>query len=87
MQVHLLVQGYEVQEIIEQGYKATTDEQGKKNIENYAKAKDLVISGLTQIFYVKALWDKLQNIYAGDLKVKEAKLQIYRGQFEQLRMK
>lgn len=35
----------------------------------------------------KELWDKLQNIYAGDSKVKEAKLQIYKAQFEQLRMK
>ena len=35
----------------------------------------------------KNLWDKVENIYAGDLNVKEAKLQIYRAKFEQLRMK
>jgi hypothetical protein len=35
----------------------------------------------------KEIWDKLQNIYEGDTKVKEAKLQTYRGQFEQLKMK
>jgi hypothetical protein len=35
----------------------------------------------------KEIWDKLQNIYEGDSKVKEAKLQTYRGQFEQLKMK
>ena len=35
----------------------------------------------------KDIWDKLQNIYEGDSKVKEAKLQTYRGQFEQLKMK
>jgi hypothetical protein len=35
----------------------------------------------------KEIWDKLQNIYEGDAKVKETKLQTYRGQFEQLKMK
>jgi hypothetical protein len=35
----------------------------------------------------KEIWDKLRNIYEGDTKVKEAKLQTYRGQFEQLKMK
>jgi hypothetical protein len=33
----------------------------------------------------KDVWDKLQNIYEGYSKFKEAKLQTYRGQFEQLR--
>ena len=32
------------------------------------------------------MWDKLQTTYEGDNKVKEAKLQTYRGQFKQLRM-
>jgi len=35
----------------------------------------------------KNVWDKLENIYAGDSNVKEAKLQIYREKFEQLKMK
>jgi hypothetical protein len=35
----------------------------------------------------KEIWDKLQNIYEGDTKVKEAKLQTYKGQFEQLKLK
>ena len=34
----------------------------------------------------KEMWDKLQTTYEGDSKVKEAKLQTYRGQFEHLRM-
>ena len=33
------------------------------------------------------IWDKLRNIYEGDSKVKATKLQTYRGQFEQLKMK
>ena len=35
----------------------------------------------------KEIWDKLQNIYEGDTKVKAEKLQTYRGQFEKLKMK
>jgi len=62
---------------------------------NDDKAKDLIISGLTQSVYVKVLgckiakglWDKLWKICVGDLKVKEAKLQIYKAQFEKLTMK
>jgi hypothetical protein len=33
----------------------------------------------------KDIWDKLQNFYKGDAKVKGAKLQAYIGQFEQLK--
>jgi hypothetical protein len=35
----------------------------------------------------KDIWDKLQNIYEGDTKVKGAKLQTLRAKFEQLKMK
>jgi hypothetical protein len=35
----------------------------------------------------KEVWDKLRNIYERDTKFKEAKIQTYRGQFEQLKMK
>jgi hypothetical protein len=53
------------------------------------------MNGLSESVYTKFMhcksakniWDKLQNIYEGDSKVKEAKLQTYRGQFEQLKMK
>jgi hypothetical protein len=36
---------------------------------------------------VKEIWDKLHNVYEGDTKVKATKLQTYRGQFEELKMK
>eukprot|EP00253_Pinus_taeda_P013415 PITA_13415 len=60
-----------------------------------AKAKDLIISGLIKFVYLKVLsckiakevWGKLENIYAGDSKVKEAKLQIFMAKFEQLKMR
>jgi hypothetical protein len=35
----------------------------------------------------KYLWDKLQNIYEGDAKVNGVKIQIFRANFEQLKMK
>jgi hypothetical protein len=33
------------------------------------------------------IWDKLEFVYEGDDKVKEAKLQTYRTQFENLKLK
>ena len=86
MEVYLLAQGYEVWDTVQNGFTSTTDEQGKKNLVNDAKAKNIVIIGLIESAYhkvlgcktAKNLWDKLENIYAGDSNVKEEKLQIYR---------
>jgi ribosome-binding factor A len=63
--------------------------------ENYFKAKNALLNGLSDTVFTKVahcksakeIWDKLQNIYEGDTKVKEEKIQTYRGQFEQLKMK
>ena len=92
MEVYLLAQGYEVWETIQNGFTWTAEEQGKKNLVNDAKAKNIIISRLIESTYHKDLgcqtaknvWDKLENIYAGDSNVKEAKLQFYRAKFEQL---
>ena len=54
-----------------------------------------ILSGLTKIVFVKVMhcdttkevWDNLKNIYEGDDKVKGEKLQTYRGQFENPKMK
>jgi hypothetical protein len=35
----------------------------------------------------KDIWDKIQNIYEGYSKVKSIRLQTYRGQFKQQKMK
>jgi hypothetical protein len=48
---------------------------------------DMVFTKVAHCKSAKEIWDKLRNIYEGDTKVKEAKLQTYRGQFEQLKMK
>ena len=34
----------------------------------------------------KEIWDTLENIHEGDKKVKIAKLQFYRAQFENIKM-
>jgi hypothetical protein len=54
-----------------------------------------ILSGLAEAEFVKVMhlgtakemWDKLISSYEGNEKVKDAKLQIYRVQFEQLKMK
>jgi hypothetical protein len=48
---------------------------------------DTIFTNVAHYKSAKEIWDKLQNIYEGDTKVKEAKLQAYKGQFEQLKMK
>jgi hypothetical protein len=64
--------------------------------QNNSKATNALLNGINSetVFtkvahckYTKEIWDKLQNIYEGDSKVKVAKLKTYRGQFEQLNMK
>jgi hypothetical protein len=47
----------------------------------------MVFTKVAHCKYAKDIWDKLQNIYEGDTKVKATKLQTYRGQIEQLKMK
>ena len=50
---------------------------------------ELTNSVFTKVMHcnsAKEIWDKLDNIYEGDEKVKRTKLQVYRGQFEILRM-
>ena len=54
------------------------DEQGKRNLVNDAKEMNIIISGLIESSYHKVLgckttkniWDKLENIYAGESNVK-----------------
>jgi hypothetical protein len=63
--------------------------------ENNSKDINELLNGLSNTVFTKVshcksaknIWDKLRNIYERDSKVKAAKLQTYRGQFEQLKMK
>ena len=66
------------------------DKDGNKLFENNSKARNAILVVLDSSIYVKVMhcdyakdiWDKLQNIYEGDAKVKGDTLQTYRGQFE-----
>jgi hypothetical protein len=63
--------------------------------ENNSKSINALLNGLSDMVFTKVahsksakeIWDKLRNIYEGDSKFKATKLQTYRGQFEQLKMK
>jgi hypothetical protein len=63
--------------------------------QNNSKSKNALLNGLSEMVFTKVahcksakeVWDKLQIIYEGYSKVKEAKLQTYIGQFKQLKMK
>ena len=78
MEVYLLAQGYKVWDTIKNGFTSIVDEKGKKNLVNDAKSKNIIISGLIESSYHKVLgfknaknvWEKLENIYAGDSNVK-----------------
>ena len=78
MEVYLLAQGYEVWDTVQNGFTSNVDEQGKKNLVNDEKEKNIIISGIIESTYHKVLgcktaknvWDKLENIYAGDSNVK-----------------
>lgn len=71
-----------------------TDPDAKKEYENNAKEKHTILSTLFDIEFVKVMrckssketWDKLQRIYEGDAKVKEAKLQNMGEQLKSLKM-
>jgi hypothetical protein len=63
--------------------------------QNNSKAKNSLMNSLSETIFTKVLhckstkeiWEKLQNIYEGDSKVKAKNLQTYRDQFEQIKMK
>jgi hypothetical protein len=99
MKTYTQAQGFQVWQSIVDGYIAPTvppiNDKALKLGENNSKDKNALLNGLSDtVFtkvahckYVKEIWDILQNIYEGDSKVEEAKIQTYRGQFEQLKMK
>jgi hypothetical protein len=91
--------GFQVWQSIVDGYTTPTvpptNDKAVKLGENNSKAINALLNGLSDTVFTKVahcksakeIWDKLRNIYEGDSKVKAAKLQTYRGQFEQLKMK
>jgi hypothetical protein len=96
MKTYIQAQGFQVWKSIVDGYIAPTvpptNDKAVKLGENNSKSKNALLNGLSDTVFIKVahcksskeIWDKLQNIYEGYTKVKEAKLQTYRGHFEQL---
>ena len=90
MKTYIQAQGFEIWQSIVDGYKEPTilptNERAIKIRKNNSKATNALLNGLCESIYtkvihcksVKEIWDKLQNIYEGDSKVKETKLQTYR---------
>jgi hypothetical protein len=99
MKTYIQAQGFQVWQSIVVGYIAPavppTNEKVVKLGENNSKALNALLNGLSNTVFTKVahckstkeIWDKLRNIYEGDSKVKATKLQTYRGQFKQLKMK
>jgi hypothetical protein len=99
MKTYVQARGFDVWKSVIDRYKELvnppTNNDGSKLSQNNLRAKNAILNGLVDSIYVKVMhcnyakeiWDKLQNVYDGDAKVKGAKLQTYRGQFEQLKMK
>jgi len=94
-----LALGFDIWKFVVDGYTAPTtppkDVAEKKICNDNSRAVNAILGGLTNSICVRVLhcksakqiWDKLEVVYEGDSKVKEAKLQTYRTQFENLKMK
>jgi hypothetical protein len=73
----IIVDGYTILEV------PPTNDKVVKFSQNNSKATNALMNGLSEMIftkvshckYAKEIWDKLQNIYEGDSKVKAAKLQ------------
>jgi hypothetical protein len=99
MKAYIQAQGFDVWQSIVDGYTAPTvppiNDKEVKLGENNSKAINALLNGLSDTVFTKVahckstkeIWDKLRNIYEGYSKVKVAKIQSYRGQFKQLKMK
>jgi hypothetical protein len=99
MKTYIQAQGFEIWQSIVDGYTVPTvpptNEKAVKLSQNNSKATNALMNGLGEMVFTKVahcksakdIWDKLQNIYEGDSKFKASKLQTYKGQFEQLKMK
>jgi hypothetical protein len=99
MKTYIQAHGFEIWQSIVDGYTVLAvppkNDKAMKLGRNNSKATNAFLNGLSETLFTKVshcksakeIWDKLWNIYEGDKKVKETKLQTYRGQFEQLKMK
>ena len=91
METYVQAHGFQVWKSVVDGYKELVvppkNDNRKKLSLNNSKTTNALLNGIYDSVYTivincsstKEIWDKLQNIYEGDSKVKETKLQTYRG--------
>ena len=91
MRAFIEAQGIELWQSIENGYKVPktvpTNAGDLVQYNNNSRARNHLLSAIDESVFnkvmncpsAKEMWDKLQTTYEGDHKVKEAKLQTYRG--------
>ena len=93
MRAFIEAQGIEIWQSIKNGYKVPKTiptNADELNQCNNSKARNHLLGAINESVFkkvmncpsAKEMWDKLQTTYERDSKVKEAKLQTYRGQFE-----
>jgi hypothetical protein len=98
MRTYLMALGADVWDVVETGYikpVVLASKDDKLEFSFNAKGMNAILNGLAEAEFVKVMhlqtakemWDKLINNYEGNEKVKDAKLQTYRVQFEKLQMK
>lgn len=99
MEVHFMSLGVDVFSIVVSRYVILdvipSYPNEKKRYQNNAKAINAIIVALSENELIKIMhcklakevWDKLENNYGGDHRVKKEKLQTYRMRFESLKIK
>ena len=99
MKFHLTSLRWKAWEATKKEYKIANNLPTKKleldQYEGNENSLNSILSGLTNSVFVKIMrckttkqaWDKLKIVYEGTSKVKESKLQTYKGQFESQKMK
>jgi hypothetical protein len=99
MKEYIHAQGFQVWHQIVDGYTTPTvpptSDKVVKLGENNSRAINALLNGLSDTVFTKVahcksakeIWENLRNIYEGGSKVKKTKLQTYRGQFKQLKMR
>jgi hypothetical protein len=90
MKKYIQAHGFEIWQSIVDGYTTPTipptNGKAMKLGQNNSKYTNALLNGLGESVFTKfahcksakEIWDKLQNIYEGDSKFKEAKLKTYR---------
>jgi hypothetical protein len=98
MRTYIMSLGADVWDVVDTGYVkpvVLANKDDKLEFSFNAKAMNAILSGLAEAEFIKVMhlgtakemWDKLISSYESNEKVKDAKLQTYRIQFEQLKIK